>query len=207
MKANGAVRTTPIPIATPASEQPENSFADLSPAAAEEASPPTSSPPQRRAPSKLYLLGGLFFGFVALLSGGFLLIKITNKDGTVTELKVPDTAKIEISREENRRKIRRNDDPVLQKSREPAAEPCVLTCVRRPLSAVHAMSACHPNWMDERVRLPPGALASVPYNEGLQTLAHRREHQSSALKVVGSNPTSYPTRFRDLHDASLLRVA
>jgi eukaryotic-like serine/threonine-protein kinase len=47
-------------------------------------------PPKRR---KLLFTG---FGAFALLLFGFIVIKITNKDGSVTELKVPEDAKIEV---------------------------------------------------------------------------------------------------------------
>lgn len=57
-----------------------------------------------------------------------------------------------------------------------------------------------------RVRLPQGALATVPYNEGLQTLAHRVEHQRVPLEVTGSNPVSFPTAFVT-RTAPYLRVA
>ena len=56
----------------------------------------TNLSPGREPPAKRKgLLYGII-GLLALAAGGFIIIKITNKDGTVTEVKVPDTAKIEV---------------------------------------------------------------------------------------------------------------
>ena len=60
------------------------------------APPQPNIPPRRELPAKRKgLLYGIL-GLLALAAGGFIIIKITNKDGTVTEVKVPDTAKIEV---------------------------------------------------------------------------------------------------------------
>lgn len=62
---------------------------------------PTSSPktetpkqPSRKPPP--ILIGSLVFGVLALLLGGVIVIRITNKDGSVTELKVPEGSKVEV---------------------------------------------------------------------------------------------------------------
>ena len=38
----------------------------------------------------------MFFAVLVVFAFGFIIIKITNKDGTVTEIKVPKDAKIEV---------------------------------------------------------------------------------------------------------------
>ena len=51
--------------------------------------------PPRKFPTKP--VGAVFLGLVALVVVAQIIIKVTNKDGTVTELKVPEGSKIEVN--------------------------------------------------------------------------------------------------------------
>ena len=53
------------------------------------------NPVARKGAKKLLALG--FLGLALALVAGFIIIKVTNKDGTVTELKVPDGSKVEVT--------------------------------------------------------------------------------------------------------------
>ncbi len=72
-------------------------FADIDTATVSEGSRPlTEAPP--RPPRKLppILVGMMFFAVLVVFAAGFIIIKITNKDGSVTEIKVPKDSKIEV---------------------------------------------------------------------------------------------------------------
>ena len=51
--------------------------------------------------------------------------------------------------------------------------------------------ACYLAMVDVWVRLPLGALATVPHDGGIQTLAQQTEHQTIILEVTGAIPVSY----------------
>ena len=54
------------------------------------------SSPKKAKSFPTLLVGSVLFALVAFAVAGVVVIKITNKDGTVTEIKVPDGAKIEV---------------------------------------------------------------------------------------------------------------
>ena len=56
----------------------------------------TAAPPRPPRPFPKVLVGSLFAGFLAVVFAGFIVIKVTNKDGSVTEIKVPDGSKVEV---------------------------------------------------------------------------------------------------------------
>ena len=64
----------------------------LAPKSARAATPPVKT---RLRPAHIVAL--TFLPGFALVLAGFIVIKVTNKDGTVTEIKVPDDAKVEVS--------------------------------------------------------------------------------------------------------------
>jgi len=53
------------------------------------------NPVARKGAKKLLAVG--FLGLILAVVAGFIIIKVTNKDGTVTELKVPDGSKVEVT--------------------------------------------------------------------------------------------------------------
>ncbi len=62
--------------------------------------PQTPTPPPAAKQKRLWPLAVVGVGLFAVLAvAGFIIIKITNKDGTVTEVKVPDGAKVEVSKD------------------------------------------------------------------------------------------------------------
>ncbi len=79
------------------SVQQINPFADIDTLMDSETVEPqadgTKSPP-RKFPA--ILVGSLLFALIAIVLAGVIVIKITNKDGTVTEVKVPKDSKIEV---------------------------------------------------------------------------------------------------------------
>ena len=79
------------------SVQEPSPFADIDTVAESAGSrPSTEAPP--KPPRKLppILVGMMFFAVLVVFAAGFIIIKITNKDGTVTEIKVPKDSKIEV---------------------------------------------------------------------------------------------------------------
>jgi hypothetical protein len=85
-----------VPIAV--SVQQPNPFANLTEPSDDEPaeSREVAAPPKKPRKFPALLVGGGLFGVLLLAVAGFIIIKITNKDGTVTEVKVPDDAKIEV---------------------------------------------------------------------------------------------------------------
>ncbi len=59
----------------------------------------TAAPPVKTRLRPAVIVALAFLPGFALVLAGFIVIKITNKDGTVTEIKVPDDAKVEVIRD------------------------------------------------------------------------------------------------------------
>ncbi len=79
------------------SVQESNPFADIDTVMDSETAEPqveVAKLPPRKFPA--ILVGSLMFALIAIVLAGFIIIKITNKDGTVTEVKVPKDSKIEV---------------------------------------------------------------------------------------------------------------
>ncbi len=79
------------------SVQESNPFADIDTVMDSETAEPlveVAKLPPRKFPA--ILVGSLLFAVLAVFAAGVIIIKITNKDGTVTEVKVPKDSKIEI---------------------------------------------------------------------------------------------------------------
>ena len=81
--------------------QAQSAFADLGieDSVAEESAVASSRPlpkPRRNKTTPWLLIGSLLASAVISAIAGVVIIKITNKDGSVTEIKVPDGAKIEV---------------------------------------------------------------------------------------------------------------
>ena len=79
------------------SVQESNPFADIDTVMDSETAEPhveVAKLPPRKFPA--ILVGSLVFALITIVLAGFIVIKITNKDGTVTEIKVPEGAKIEV---------------------------------------------------------------------------------------------------------------
>ena len=79
------------------SVQESNPFADIDTVMDSETAEPhaeVAKLPPRKFPA--ILVGSLVFALIAIVLAGFIIIKITNKDGTVTEVKVPKDSKIEV---------------------------------------------------------------------------------------------------------------
>ena len=79
------------------SVQESNPFADIDTVMDSETAEPQMEVvklPPRKFPA--ILVGSLVFALIASVLAGFIIIKITNKDGTVTEVKVPKDSKIEV---------------------------------------------------------------------------------------------------------------
>ncbi len=104
-----------VPIQVTAVQQ-ENPFADIADSMTEGLSveaaiaPTNGVAPSRKKPGGQWLLVAAGFAALAMLvlGVGFIIIKITNKDGSITELKVPDDSKIEV-----------NGKPVVPEAKKP----------------------------------------------------------------------------------------
>lgn len=100
----------PVVYVPMAINEPQNPFSDID--VTEEVdkqhvATETANPPKKPQKFQAMLVGGLFVGLLAIIVGGYTIIKITNKDGSVTKLKVPDNAKIEINgKEVNNKEIK-----------------------------------------------------------------------------------------------------
>ncbi len=83
-----------VPIQVTAN--PESAFADLATDDPNEADAPATPKPARKKSLPWLLIGSALTFLVWTAAAAVVVIKITNKDGTVTEIKVPDGAKIEV---------------------------------------------------------------------------------------------------------------
>ncbi len=81
----------------PATDAETNAFTGITEGMESPApTPRTAAPPRRPRPFPKVLVGSLFAGFLAVAFAGFIVIKVTNKDGSVTEIKVPEGSKVEV---------------------------------------------------------------------------------------------------------------
>ncbi len=91
----------PMPLTGGSADAGPNAFADLTDADSDgdgdsDDLPPPNATRAKPRGSRSWLIGGILAAVLMVVAAGAIIIKITNKDGTVTEIKVPDGAKIEV---------------------------------------------------------------------------------------------------------------
>ncbi len=90
----------PMPLTGGSADADPNAFADLTDPDSDDDDSDDIPPPEatRAKPrgSRGWLIGGIVAAVLTVVAAGVIIIKITNKDGSTTEIKVPDGAKIEV---------------------------------------------------------------------------------------------------------------
>jgi hypothetical protein len=132
-------RTVEVPqvVYVPAAVSEKNPFADIdltttqatnANVIAADAAPAGKPVPKGRRKVPNVVIGSLLFGLLGLVLGGYIIIKITNNDESVTELKVPDDSKVEMIRDGNTVMVnlglKKNEpDPSQAKKASPKVDP------------------------------------------------------------------------------------
>jgi len=139
-------------IATPRWAQQERPNASVQ---RQVAPAPASDGVRRMPPRKLLVAGGLFSVFLML---GVIVIKITNKDGTTTEIRVPEGSRIEIAQADVR-KDPQNVEPAEVQANDQAS------VVKSSPAGIGKMSVDGPDRRKSSASWTPVAFGESPFDK------------------------------------------